>query len=161
MARPREFDTDKALERAMDVFWAHGYENASLPMLLSGMKLTRGSLYKAFTDKKSLFLAALEKYETKAVVPAVQLLTAPDIPDGLIRIETLLTNVVESVRNGDRRGCLLCTAAAGPSAEDPDIAGSMHALVTLMQSGFEEALGASALRETMAGEQRQAMSAQC
>ena len=54
MARPREFDTDVALSGAMDVFWEHGYEGASLPDLLIGMHLTRGSLYKAFNGEKTL-----------------------------------------------------------------------------------------------------------
>ena len=63
MARPRVFDTDVALSGAMDVFWEHGYEGASRPYLLIGMHLTRGSLYKAFNDKKSLFLTVLNRYE--------------------------------------------------------------------------------------------------
>ena len=82
MSRPRAFDTDAALNGAMDVFWAQGYENASLPDLLTGMGITRGSLYKAFTDKKSLFLLILERYEQAAVVPAVQLRKDPETTDG-------------------------------------------------------------------------------
>jgi TetR/AcrR family transcriptional repressor of nem operon len=48
MARPREFDIDEALERAMNVFWSKGYEGASLQDLLDAMNIARGSLYKAF-----------------------------------------------------------------------------------------------------------------
>ena len=66
MARPRVFDTDVALSGAMDVFWEHGYEGASQPYLLIGMHLTRGSLYKSFNDKKSLFLTVLNRYEDSA-----------------------------------------------------------------------------------------------
>ena len=66
MARPRVFDTDVALSGAMDVFWEHGYEGASRPYLLIGMHLTCGSLYKAFNDKKSLFLTVLNRYEDSA-----------------------------------------------------------------------------------------------
>ena len=66
MARPRVFDTDVALSGAMDVFWEHGYEGASRPYLLIGMHLTLGSLYKAFNDKKSLFLTVLNRYEDSA-----------------------------------------------------------------------------------------------
>ena len=62
MARPREFEPAEAVEKAMQVFWQHGYEDASLPDLLNGMGLTRGSLYKAFGDKRQLFLRALERY---------------------------------------------------------------------------------------------------
>ena len=51
-------------KRNAGVFWQKGYEDASLPDLLEGMGLTRGSLYKAFKDKKSLFLKVLERYDT-------------------------------------------------------------------------------------------------
>ena len=158
MARPREFDTDEALERAMGVFWAHGYENASLPMLLSGMQLTRGSLYKAFKDKKSLFLAALQRYEAQAVKPAIALLSDGDIPDGLDRVEALFTSVVDAVRNDDRRGCLLCTSAAGPALEDAEIADAVNTLVIAMQHGFHGALVASPLHARMPDSQRAELS---
>ena len=63
MARPREFDIDEALERAMDVFWTKGYDGASLQDLLEAMNIARGSLYKAFQDKHSVYLAALDRYD--------------------------------------------------------------------------------------------------
>lgn len=50
MARPREFDPNEAIERAMDVFWRWGY-GAALPSLLDGMKIARGSFYKAFGER--------------------------------------------------------------------------------------------------------------
>ncbi|NJM33970.1 MAG: hypothetical protein HC850_03830 [Rhodomicrobium sp.] len=58
MARPREFDTDEAIEKAMQVFWEKGH-GAALPDLLGGMEIARGSFYKAFSDKKSVYLMAL------------------------------------------------------------------------------------------------------
>ena len=73
MARPREFEPEEAIQKAMQVFWEHGYEGASLPDLLAGMGLTRGSLYKAFKDKKSLFLLVLDRYEMSAVKSGVVL----------------------------------------------------------------------------------------
>ncbi|MEK3790451.1 TetR/AcrR family transcriptional regulator [Paenibacillus sp. FSL R7-0204] len=62
MARPREFDEDKALEAAMHVFWEKGFEAASLSDLTARMGIQRPSLYSAFGDKKGLFEAALRKY---------------------------------------------------------------------------------------------------
>lgn len=62
MARPREFDQDKALEEAMHVFWEKGFEAASLSDLTARMGIQRPSLYSAFGDKKGLFEAALRKY---------------------------------------------------------------------------------------------------
>lgn len=143
MARPREFDPDKAMEDAMNVFWQHGYDAASLPFLLEGMGLTRGSFYKAFTDKKSLFLNVLNRYENEAVDTAVTLLTSGDA-DGLDRIAALFDNVTRAVENGDQRGCLLCSAAAGPAAVDDDISDRVHQQLNKMQDAFQVALTQSA-----------------
>ena len=145
MARPREFDPNVALDGAMNVFWAHGYEGASLPLLLTGMGLTRGSFYKAFNDKKSLFLQSLDRYEGHAVTPAVEKLCDPTIKDGTRRIEAVFQSVINAARNGDDRGCLLCSAAAGPAAEDEDIANATHRLLDRLQSAFETAISQSAL----------------
>jgi len=60
--RPLSFDRDAALERAMHVFWEHGYEAASISDLTAAMGITPPSLYTAFGDKERLFLEAIERY---------------------------------------------------------------------------------------------------
>src|ERR1700722_10812036 len=65
--RPRGFDTEAAVERAMGVFWSRGYHGTALPDLLRATKLSRGSLYAAFGDKHSLFLRALDRYIADAL----------------------------------------------------------------------------------------------
>jgi AcrR family transcriptional regulator len=65
--RPREFDTDAVIERAMGVFWSSGYYGTSLPDLLEATNLSRGSLYAAFGDKHGLFLRALDRYIAEAL----------------------------------------------------------------------------------------------
>src|SRR6202795_3875377 len=62
MSRPREFDTDAAMEKAMRLFWAKGYEGTSVADLTGTLGISRPSLYAAFGDKQSLFRAALERY---------------------------------------------------------------------------------------------------
>ncbi|MFK7838637.1 MAG: TetR/AcrR family transcriptional regulator [Sulfitobacter sp.] len=140
MGRPREFEPDAAIEKAMQVFWQHGYEDASLPDLLEGMGLTRGSLYKAFKDKKNLFLLVLDRYEAAAVDAGVVLLTNPDIPDGKDRVLLMFKGLIAAVEGGDHRGCLLCTAAAGSAANDPEIAEMVHTGLAKLQGGFLQAL---------------------
>jgi AcrR family transcriptional regulator len=60
--RPRAFDPDAALERAMHVFWAKGYEGASLSNLTRAMRINRPSLYAAFGNKEELFRKVLDRY---------------------------------------------------------------------------------------------------
>src|SRR3981189_352428 len=62
MGRPREFDVDKALELALQVFWRKGYEGASMADLTETMGITRPSLYSAFGNKEELFRKALDRY---------------------------------------------------------------------------------------------------
>lgn len=157
MARPRSFDTEQAVSKAMQVFWTHGYEGASLPDLLDGMGLTRGSLYKAFTDKKTLFLKVLDHYEGQAVQAGVTLLNDSTIPNGSDRIMTFFTNSYRAVTDGDRRGCLLCTAAAGPSMYDDEIAVVVSRGLEAIRDGIKAALNASPKHKEMSVEDRHAL----
>lgn len=60
--RPRSFDRDAALDRAMLLFWEHGYESTSLSQLTAAMGINPPSLYAAFGDKEALFLETIERY---------------------------------------------------------------------------------------------------
>src|ERR1700761_1859071 len=60
--RPREFDMDEALDRAIRVFCEQGYNATSIGDLIDAMGLASGSIYKAFHDKRAVFLAALDRH---------------------------------------------------------------------------------------------------
>jgi AcrR family transcriptional regulator len=62
MGRPREFDMEKALDKALDVFWRNGYEGASVAELTGAMGINPPSLYAAFGNKEGLFRKALDRY---------------------------------------------------------------------------------------------------
>src|SRR2546423_11225697 len=62
MGRPRGFDADQALERALEVFWRQGYEGATLTALTEAMCITRTSMYAAYCNKEKLFRKPLERY---------------------------------------------------------------------------------------------------
>lgn len=140
MARPREFEIDDALHDAMNVFWERGYDGASLPDLLNGMRIARGSLYKAFGDKKRLFLKVLALYERDVLQPAIDLLRNPHPRDKGPPIKQLFSSVLETARRGDRRGCLMCNSAAGPAAEDTDIARVVATMLKRLTEAFVIAL---------------------
>ena len=123
MGRPREFDVDDALDRAMRVFWAKGYQGASLDDLLAAMGIGRGSLYKAFGDKRSLYLAALQRYDAEIVDHAVRRLCDAAGGDGRARIARLLHDDIDAVEHGDdRNGCFLCNASVDQAPHDPAVA---------------------------------------
>ena len=65
--RPRTFDLEEALDRAVEVFWKHGFQDASLHELTAAMGLSKPSLYAAFGDKEALYLKTLERYVARLV----------------------------------------------------------------------------------------------
>jgi len=75
--RPREFDTEKALDLAVELFWRKGYEGTSLSDLTSTLGITRPSLYAAFGNKEALFRIVLDRYEAKAGQYRAEALKAP------------------------------------------------------------------------------------
>lgn len=96
MARPKEFNSDAALDAAIGVFREHGYEGTSAEMLVTAMKIGRQSLYDTFGDKWQLYCVALERYttsETQRHIRALQ--SEPKAVDGL---RQMLTRVVAQAR---------------------------------------------------------------
>ena len=81
LGRPRAFDPDVALERSMHVFWAKGYEGASLSDLTRAMRINRPSLYAVFGNKEQLFGKVLDRYMDGPVAYFGKALTAPKAQD--------------------------------------------------------------------------------
>jgi TetR/AcrR family transcriptional regulator, transcriptional repressor for nem operon len=118
--RPRSFDTEAVVGRAMDVFWSRGYHATALPDLLRATKLSRGSLYAAFGDKHSLFLRALDRYIADALTRMeFELAPSREPVDGL---REYLAGYVErtSGANG-KRGCLLVATAMELAGRDAEV----------------------------------------
>jgi TetR/AcrR family transcriptional regulator, transcriptional repressor for nem operon len=137
--RPRGFDTEAAVERAMDVFWSRGYHGTALPDLLRATKLSRGSLYAAFGDKHSLFLLALDRYIADAVRRMDIELTPPKEPIGGLR--AYLAGYVErtSGANG-RRGCLLVATAMELAGQDVEVGRRVAGFFKAMEAKVADAL---------------------
>jgi AcrR family transcriptional regulator len=114
--RPRQFDTDKALDAALFLFWRYGYEGTSLAALTRAMGINVTSLYGTFGDKRSLFKKALLRYLQR---PASYLAKALDDPDPKRAIEKLFAGAINMVTNPKHPdGCMLVQGAlaAGPAA---------------------------------------------
>jgi AcrR family transcriptional regulator len=77
MGRPRTFDCDIALDQAMEVFWRHGYEGATIAQLTDAMGINPPSLYAAFGSKEGLLKAALDRYTERRAAWMDEVLSAP------------------------------------------------------------------------------------
>lgn len=91
MARIREFNEDQALHQAMLLFWKKGYEATSIPDLLQVMGISRSSLYDTFSDKQTLYIAALEHYKKVSFNRQVILEQASSVRAG---IQQFLSNIL-------------------------------------------------------------------
>lgn len=116
----KSFDTDDAVDRAMKVFWAKGYDATSMSDLTEGMQINKGSLYNAFGSKKQLFTRVLLKYDIDKRQNAIAALEALDDP---IRAIAMLFDVLiaESGADSERKGCLLVNTALELPNHDEDI----------------------------------------
>jgi AcrR family transcriptional regulator len=91
--RPRTFDVDEALDRAVEVFWKHGFQDASLHELTEAMGLSKPSLYAAFGDKEALYLKTLARYVARLVERHAAALN--DEPDGRRAVDAFLRSLAD------------------------------------------------------------------
>ncbi|GAA3924206.1 TetR/AcrR family transcriptional regulator [Actinoplanes auranticolor] len=113
MGRPREFDTDQALESAMRVFWARGYEAASLAELTAAMGITKTSMYAAFGNKEELFRKALQRYGAGPAAYAMRALGEPTAR--AVAVAFLRGAVRTTTPPGGPTGCLTVQGALASS----------------------------------------------
>jgi AcrR family transcriptional regulator len=132
--RPRSFDTDKALDRAMHVFWRKGYEGTSLSDLTRAMRINAPSLYAAFGNKDALFGKVIDRY---VAGPGSFLPKALDAPTARRVVEELLEGVVSlQVAKRHPGGCLLVQGAVSAG----DKASRVRKAVTARLATVEHAI---------------------
>jgi TetR/AcrR family transcriptional repressor of nem operon len=121
MGRPREFDPEKALEAAMELFWQKGYQHTSVSDLLDAMGINRWSLYETFGDKPQLFLKALELYRARwAAFIRAQLEAHTSPRAALFALFRAMGDQIVADRL--HRGCLIANSAFELAALEPDAA---------------------------------------
>lgn len=149
MARPREFDPDVALDRAMRAFWAKGYEATSLDDLCEATGLSRSSLYSAFGDKHALLLRTLDRYEE---------ISAARIAEALGRrlpireaLAALLDGFVDRIVSGPgRQGCFIGNCAAELARHDRQALDRVRRSLERTERQFREALESARVRGELA-----------
>jgi AcrR family transcriptional regulator len=139
--RPREFDIDDALDGAIRVFRERGYHAASIADLTDAMGLASGSIYKAFKDKRDIFLAAFDRYTLLRNAQIQQVAGAAK--SARERLRDLLAFYLESSRGVEgRRGCLVVGSAVELAIFDRDVAARVGSSLA-----NNEALLAALIRE--------------
>lgn len=118
MGRPREFDAETALDQAMEVFWRHGYEGATIAQLTEAMGINPPSLYACFGNKEGLLKAALDRYTKLRNVWMNEVVAAPTARDVA---ERMLMGIADRQTDpANPPGCLLVQGgiACGSGSEN-------------------------------------------
>ncbi|WP_422041212.1 TetR/AcrR family transcriptional regulator [Roseibium sp.] len=117
MGRPRTFDSRQALTAAMNVFWAKGYDGASLKDLTGAMGISGPSMYAAFGDKRELFLKTIDLYgDVDGCAPVVMFESEPDIR---IAVRGFLEEVITyaTAHESGAKGCFLASSVSASIGE--------------------------------------------
>ncbi|MCP3903687.1 MAG: TetR/AcrR family transcriptional regulator [Planctomycetes bacterium] len=141
VGRPKEFDERQALDRAMEVFWVHGYEASSVQDLLDAMGINRGSMYDTFGDKHALFTAAIEHYGATVMCHLEQSLAAEGSPlDNIREVLTRAGGGGKKTAEGRCCGCLATNAIVELAPHDPNVAQMSRDLLKRIERAFAKAL---------------------
>ncbi|WP_213807869.1 TetR/AcrR family transcriptional regulator [Granulicella sp. dw_53] len=120
MARPKEFECEQALQKAINAFAARGFEGTSTDALLQTMGISRQSLYDTFGDKRNLYLNALRRYTTDSVGSQIrELNSSPSAFEGL---EALMRFVVSQALADPEPRCLGLSAVSEFGRSDSEVA---------------------------------------
>jgi len=120
VARPREFEREEVVQKALGVFWRQGYQATSVEELVAATGINRGSLYATFGDKHGLFLEAVERYRSK--VTAARLARLEEPGPVRARIAAFFREMVDfSLGEGHLLGCLMTNSAVELAPHDRDV----------------------------------------
>jgi AcrR family transcriptional regulator len=116
--RPKGFIPDEALDRAVEMFWEHGYEGVDVDRIARAVNVTKPALYRAFGDKPTLLLKAVERYAITYGAPRMAAFQAePDIHKAV----TTFCEAIVNATSGARSGCMMAAAALGQSERVTEI----------------------------------------
>ncbi|NBD23542.1 TetR/AcrR family transcriptional regulator [Paenibacillus glycinis] len=139
MPRPREFDQELALDKAMELFWSKGYERTSIQDLVDHTGVHRGSLYDTFGDKNQFFLSCLDRFRQKSY-QRFKILEEPGEPKELLTryFDAIIDNALGP--DSSRRGCFIANTAMELGAIEPTISTRIEAYSVDIESRFYDFL---------------------
>ena len=155
MGRLKAFDETRALDAAVDCFWSRGYEATSIRDLADAMRIGGASLYNAYGDKRALFARSLQRYAERSMRERIARLEANHQPKEAIR--AFLAEIIDrSVKDPDRKGCLLVNSALDVAPHDAEIgkvvAGYLDELRAFFRRNIEAARAAGQVSRTIDAE---------
>lgn len=136
--RPRLFDEKAVLARAMDVFWARGYDGIGVAELLRELKLGRQSFYDSFGSKRAIYLRVLEHYRSTQLVQVLELLKSPGSP--LANVHAAVRFFENLARDKRQRGCLVANAMLEVGEDDEELRQFLEQTLALLEEAFHDAL---------------------
>src|ERR1700758_3175018 len=148
--RPKGFIPDEALDRAFEMFWEHGYDGVDVERIAQAVNVTKPALYRAFGDKSTLLLKAVERYAITYGSPIMAAFQAePDIHKAV----TAFCEATVNLASGEARGgCMMVAAALGRSERVTEIrtylAQALTATADIFAKRFEKEMKAGRLTRT-------------
>ena len=148
--RPKGFVPDEALDRAVEMFWEHGYEGVDVERIAQAVNVTKPALYRAFGDKSTLLLKAVERYEMTYVASIMAKFHAePDINKAVAAFCEAIANNGSSMACS---GCMIAAAVMGQSERVTEIrsyaANGLTATADIFAKRFEQETTAGRLTRT-------------
>lgn len=138
MARPKEFDRDEALQRAIGVFCEKGYAAASTDELMRAMKISRQSMYDTYGDKRQLYLEAFGRYIADSVSEQIGYLK--ESSSGLSGIEKMLLSFALRAEREGAIGCMGVNAICEFGRSDAEITALGDGESSRLNAALEQAL---------------------
>jgi len=139
LARPREFDQEVVVQKALELFWRRGYQATSVQDLVEATGVNRGSLYDTFGDKHGLFLAAVEHY--RATVSARRLAKLEEPGALREKVATFFQGIIDfALGEGRLLGCLMTNSPVELAPHDRDTRLAVAANMGAMEAAFRRVL---------------------
>lgn len=138
LGRPRDFDRDLAVQRAMRLFWRHGYEGVSIADLTSAIGIGPPSLYAAFGSKAALYRETIALYEKEMHSAGLSDIDGPTLEEA---VRKMLCSAVRTVTNPEReRGCMISSGMVACGAEHDNLARELARRRNAMRDGINQRL---------------------
>jgi len=139
MARAKEFDEVVVLDKAIDLFWKKGYYATSANDLVSGLGLSRSSIYSTFIDKRTLFIKALKRYSQLNVATVLEeVKQSENIPK---TIAAIFNNIITQDDSAEiSKGCFMVNTGIELAVHDKEIAEIVNQNNIYVESALKTAI---------------------